>query len=200
MRFMKKVLDAFLRFMHQKRSCFLWSSAVFWKFSKCKVHRKNFGRNFTIYVSKNEAVSREIQTHVRSFRPANFAEKVLGAIFDLWVQKQSCFPLKFRSILEVFGPQVLQKKVWVQFHDLCVQKRSCLPWSSEGFSKFSACKVQRISSGRIFTIYVSNNEAVCCVVQTHFGRFLLVRLTKKFWAHFHDLCVGQTNVLDLNIL
>jgi len=63
-----------------------------------------------------------------------------------------------------------------------------------------ACKVHRISSGCIFTIYVSKNEAVFCVVQTHFGRFLLVRLMKKFWAHFHDLCVAQTNILDLNIL
>jgi len=63
-----------------------------------------------------------------------------------------------------------------------------------------ACKVHRMSSGRIFTIYVSNTEAVCCVVQMHFARFLLVRLMKKFWAHFHDLCVAQTNILDLNIL
>jgi len=41
---------------------------------------ESFGRNFTIYASKNEAVSLEIQTHFRSFLPARFAEKVLGAI------------------------------------------------------------------------------------------------------------------------
>jgi len=56
----------------QKRSCFPWNSDAFWKFSACKVHTKSFGRNFTIYASKNEAVFREIQTHVRSSLPAKF--------------------------------------------------------------------------------------------------------------------------------
>jgi len=143
---------------------FTWSSDVFLKFSACKVHSKSFGRNFTIYASKNEAVFREVQTHARSSLPARFAEKILCAISRLMWPKTKLFAVKFRRMLEVFGLQVLQRKFWAQFHVLCVQKRSCLPWSSDAFSKFSVCKVHRISSGRIFTILCVPNEAVCCVV------------------------------------
>jgi len=57
-----------------------------------QVLQKKFWAQFSLYESKNKAVSREIQTHVRSFRPASFAEKVLGAIFDLCVQKRNCLP------------------------------------------------------------------------------------------------------------
>jgi len=56
------------------------------------------------------------------------------------------------------------------------------------------------SSGRNSTIYVSKNEAVFYEVQTHFASFPLGRLIKKLWAHFHDLCVTQTNILDFSIL
>jgi len=36
-----------------------------------------------------------------------------------------------------------------------------------------------------------------------FRRILQVsacKIDKKLWAHFHDLCVAQTNILDFNIL
>jgi len=35
------------------------------------------------------------------------------------------------------------------------------------------------SSGRIFLIFASGNEAVCCEVQTHFQSSLPVRFTEK---------------------
>jgi len=50
-------------------------------------------------------------------------------------------------------------------------------------------------SGRIFTIYVSKNEVVSCEVQTHFGRFHLTRFIKKFWAHYHGVCVQKRSCL-----
>jgi len=34
-------------------------------------------------------------------------------------------------------------------------------------------------SGRIFTIYASKNEAVCCEIQTHFGSSPLASSTEK---------------------
>jgi len=40
------------------------------------------------------------------------------------------------------------------------------------------------SSGRILTIYASKNEAVCCEVQTHFGRFRFARFVKKVLGIF----------------
>jgi len=51
----------------------------------------------------------------RSFRPASFAEKVLGAISRFMCPKTKLFPVKFRRMWEVFGLQVLQKKFWAQF-------------------------------------------------------------------------------------
>jgi len=143
-----------------------------------QVLQKKVWALFSIYASKNKAVSREVQKHFRSFRPASFAEKVLGAISRYMCPKTKLFDVKFRSIFEVLHLRGSQNKFWAHIYDLCVLKRSCLPWYSDAFSKFSACKVQRISSGRIFTIYVSNNEAVCREVQTHFRSSSLARFTE----------------------
>jgi len=107
-----------------------------------------------------------------------------------------------REVQTHFGsspPPRFTEKLLDRFSRLMYQKRSCLLWSSHTFWKLSACKFYRKSCGRNFTINASKNEAVCCVVQAHFGRFLLIRLIKKLWAHFHDLCVAQTNILDFNI-
>jgi len=51
--------------------------------------------------------------------------------------------------------------------------------SSDAFQKFSQNELYEKSSGRIFTIYASKNEAVCREVETHFGSYPLVRFTKK---------------------
>ena len=67
---------------------------------------------------------------------------------------------------------------WAHFHDFCVQKRSCLPWSPGAFWSFSLCKLKKCS-GRIFSIFASKNEGICCEVQTHFGRSLPARFTEK---------------------
>ena len=74
----------------QKRSCLAWSSNVFWTLCACKVCRKSFGRNFTIYVSKNEAVFHEVQTYLESFSFARCMKMFSARLYDLCVQKQSC--------------------------------------------------------------------------------------------------------------
>jgi len=79
-----------------------------------------------IYVSKNEAVCREVQMHSGSSLTASFTEKVLGAIPRFVRPQTKLFAVKFRRILDVLRLQVLQRKFWANFHDLCVQKRSCL--------------------------------------------------------------------------
>ena len=50
----------------QKLNCLPWCSDAFWKFSASKVYRESSGQIFTI-VSANEAVCREVQTHIASF-------------------------------------------------------------------------------------------------------------------------------------
>jgi len=67
------------------------------KFSACKF-KKSSGRIFTIYASKNEAVSREILTHFRSFLPARFTEKVLGAFSQFMRPKIKLFSMTFGRI------------------------------------------------------------------------------------------------------
>ena len=163
----------------QKRSCLLWNWDAFWKFSACKFCRKSSGRNSTICASKNEAVCREIQTHFESFLLASFTEKVVGAIPQYVRPKIKLFAMKCWRLSKVLFLQVLQKKLWAQFHDLCVQKWSCVLWSSDAFWKFLPCKLYKKSSGHIFPIYASKNEAVCCEVQTHFGSSLPASFTEK---------------------
>ena len=76
------------------------------------------------------------------------------------------------------------KKFWAHFQDLCVQKQRCLRWSSHIFSKFSAFKVYRKSSGHI-SWFVSKNEAFCYEVQMQFRHFWLARfIKKKLWCIF----------------
>jgi len=108
-RFMKNVLGALSPPLRQKRSCLPWSSDAFWKFFACKVYRKSSGRIFTIYVSKNEVVSCDVQTHFVSFHLSRFMKKVLGALSRILRPKTKLFALEFRSILEILRLQFCRK-------------------------------------------------------------------------------------------
>jgi len=50
----KKFWAQFHDLCAQKRSCFLWNSDAFQKFSTCKICKKCFGRIFTICVSRKQ--------------------------------------------------------------------------------------------------------------------------------------------------
>ena len=156
-----------------------------------EVYEESSWRIIMICASKNEAVCCEVQTHFGSFRLAIFVKKSSGCIFTICASKMKLFTVKFRRMSKVLCLRLLQKKFWAQFHDLCVQKGSCLLWNSDAFWKFFACKIYRKSSGQIFTIYVSKNEAVCCEVQTHSACKIDKKVVKfvpnffcKFWNFF----------------
>ena len=102
----------------------------------------------------------------------------MGAFSRFFRQKMKLFAAEFRRILEIAALPDLWRKFWAHYHDLCVQKRSCFLWSSDGFCKFSSCKVYRKSSWRAFTIYAFKNEVVCLGVQAHFGSSLPAVLQK----------------------
>jgi len=72
-------------------------------FSTCKVYKEISERIFTIYMSKNEAVFCEVQTHFGSSLPASFAEKIMGAFSRFMRPNAKLFAVKFRRILEVFA-------------------------------------------------------------------------------------------------
>jgi len=68
-------------------------------------------------------------------------KKMLGAFSRFMRPKMKLFPAKFRRILEVSPCEVYKNKFMAHYQDFCVQKRSSLPWSSDGFWRFSPCKL-----------------------------------------------------------
>jgi len=124
-----------------------------WKFSPCEVYKQWSGCIFTIYVSINEVVCYEVLTHYGSSLLATFGKKGLGTFLQLLRPKTKMFALKFRRILEVFILEDSQKEFWANFHD-----------SNEAV----CCKVQAhfalqgLQKGRIFMIFASKHEDVCC--------------------------------------
>jgi len=85
----------------------LLRSDAFWKFSLCEVYEESFGRIFTIYASKNEAVSCEVQTHFGGFHLARYTKKGSWRIITILRPKTKQFAVKFSRILEVFSVQAL---------------------------------------------------------------------------------------------
>ena len=112
------------------------------------------------------------------FSACNVYNKSFGCnftIYDLCAQKRSGLLLSSDDFWKL-SPCQLEKKFWAHFLDFCVQKPSGLLWSSDAFRKFLPCQVYERCSGSIFTVYVYENNAVCCKVQTQFGSFLVTRL------------------------
>ena len=69
-------------------------------------------------------------------------EEGFGYIFTIYASK-----IEAVCCLEVLRIRGWQKDFWAYFHDFCVQKRSSLPWSSDGFQKFSPCKLHKKDMG-----------------------------------------------------
>ena len=195
----KKFWTHFLDFFVQKWSCLPLGSDAFWTFSACKVYSKKFRAECQdICVQKRSGLLWSSDASWK-FSPCKVTENVLGAFSWFLRPKTKLSAVKFKRIFDVSALHALYKMFWAHFLDFSVQKRSCLPWNSDAFWTFSACTFYRKGSGHNFTICASKNEPVCCEVQTHFASFPLARLIKRLWAHFHDLCVAQTNILDFNI-
>jgi len=116
----------------QKRSCLLWRSDAFWKFSLCKLYKKFLGSFSRFCVQKRSCLSWnseafwklsvykvcregsfcfEVHTHFGSSLPVTFTEKVMGACSWFMRPKTKLFAVKFRRILEALRLQDLQKKV-----------------------------------------------------------------------------------------
>jgi len=161
-----------------KRSCLLWSSDAFWNFrlsSFMKIVLGAFSR-FMCPKTKLLAVNSDA---FWKFSPCKLCKKSCGCIFPIYVSIIKLFAVKFRRILEGFASQASWKKFSAQFPELCIQKWSCFLWSSDSFWKFSPYKLYKKSSGRIFPVCASKNEAVCREVQMHSGTSLPASFTEK---------------------
>jgi len=106
----KNVLGAFSRFLCAKTKLLAVKSRRILEVFTSQV-KKSSGRIFSIFASKNESVSREVQTLFGSSLPASFTEKVLGAISRIVCPKTKRFAVKFRPILEVLCLARFIKKV-----------------------------------------------------------------------------------------
>ena len=104
-------------------------------------------------------------------------QKCFARIFTIFVCKNEAV---CREVQAHFGGfHFASKKILGAFSRFLRAKTRYLPWSSDAFWKFSACKFYRKSSGRNFTSCASENKAVCCEVQTHFGSPLPCKVYKK---------------------
>jgi len=110
---------------------------------------------------------------------------------NLCVQKQSFLLWSSDACCKFSACKVSQKMFWVHFQEHCIKKRSCLLWSSDTVWTFLPCKVYLKCSGRIFTIYMSKNEAVSCEFRCILKVLGLQRLLKMFWVQFEELCVQK---------
>ena len=182
-KFIKKFRAHFHNLCTQKRSCFLRSSDKFFEFCAFKIYKKCFGCIFKIYASKNE----EFCCEWDAFRKCSACEiykNISGCIFTIFASKLKLFAVEFRCNLEIFALWGWKRKFWAHFHNFCIQKQSCSLWSSNAFFKFSACKVYKKSSGRIFTIYAFKRETLWCEVQKNFGSFHFARFVNKVLGAF----------------
>jgi len=105
MRFMKKALGALSRFLRPKTKLFAVKFRRIFKVLCLQGSQKSYGRIFRTYVSENEAVCSQVQTHFGSYLAASFAEKVLGTYSRFLRPKTKQFAVKFRRISEVFPVQ-----------------------------------------------------------------------------------------------
>jgi len=100
--------------------------------------------------------------------PCQLDKKVLGAFSRFLRPKTKLFAVKFRRILEVICLQGLQKKVPGAMSRYMFPKMKLVPVKLAASWSCRLFKVYTKSSGSIFLIFASKNEAVYCEVQTQF--------------------------------
>ena len=135
-------MGAFSRFMCPKTKLFAVEFRRILEFSSCKVYRKSYGRIFTIYVSKNEVVSCEVQTHFGNFHLARFIEKFWAHYHEVCVWKRSCLPWSSGAFLKFIACKFCRKGSGRIF-TIFASKNETLSWSWDAVWKFSLCEVYK---------------------------------------------------------
>jgi len=75
-----------------------------------------------IYVSKNEAVACEVQTHFGGFHLARYIKKFLGALSRFLRPQTKLFFHEVQTDFGSFLRASFLKKLWAHVLDCCVQK------------------------------------------------------------------------------
>ena len=162
-------------FCVHKQSCLLWSSGTFWKFSACNVYRKSYGRIFTIYTSKNEAVSCEVQTHFGRFHFVRFIKKFLAYYHDPTCKVYS---KSSGRNFTIFAPKNEAVFLGVQTHFGSSLPANFAEKVLGAYSRFLRPNM------KLFAVKFRRNvEVFVCEVY------------KKFWALLQDICVQKRSCL-----
>ena len=188
-RFTEKVVGAIPGFVRPKQSCFLWSSDAFWKFSASKIYWKSSGRNSTIFSSKNEAVCREIHTHFESSLPASFTKKLWAQFHDFCVKKRSCWLWNSGAFWSSRFARFMNN-VQGALSRFVHPKIKLFPVMFRRISEVLRPQGLQRKLWTNFHNWCVHKRSCLLWSSDAFGKFPLVRLIKKFWAHFHDLCVA----------
>jgi len=111
--------------------------------------------------------------------------------------KTKLFAANFRSILDVLYLQGLQKKVLGGMSAYMCPKTKRFAVTFRRILDVFALQGCRKSSGRIFLIFASKNEAVCRGIQTHFGRSLPVSFTEKVLGTISRFVLPKTKLFEV---
>ena len=138
--------------------------------------------------------------HILEFFACKICRKSCGGNSTICASKNEAVCCEFQTQFGSFRLASFVKKVLGAFSQFMCPKTKLFAVKFRRILEFLALQGLWKELRCIITICASKNEAVCRDVQTHSVCFPLARLIKKLWAHFHDSCAAQTNVLDFNIL
>ena len=137
------------------------------------------GRIFTIYVSENETVSCEVQTHFGSFPLGEVYNKSSVRIITTFASKNEVVSLAFQTQFGSSLPARFAEKVLIAYSRFLRPKTKLFAVKFRRISEVFSMQALWKSYGRNFTINASKSVTVCHDVQTHFGTSPLARFIKE---------------------
>jgi len=145
--------------------------------------QKRFGCIFIIFTPENDSCFLWSSDALWKFCACKVYKESSGHILMIFASENEVVCCEVQMQFEI-APIARFKSVLGAFSQFLCQQWNCFLWDSDPFWKSSARKFYKKCSGRIFMIYVSQNVAVFCEVQMHFGWFPLARFTKKVLGAF----------------
>ena len=141
--------------------------------------RRKFWAHFHDFCIQKWSCFLQSSDAFRRFPPCEVNNRISGRIITIFAYTNKAVCHEVQTDFGSFLRTSFIEKFMTHHLDFCVQKRTCMLLSSDTFWKFSPYEVYEKSSGCIFKIYASINEAVFCEVQTDFGSSLPARFTEK---------------------
>ena len=179
----------FHNFCVQKRNCLPWSADVFWTFSPCKL-KKSSGRIFKIFESKNEGISREVQTLFWKFSVSKFYRKGSGRNFTICASKNEAVCCKVETHFGYpLSSEVCEKSSGRIFPIFASKNEAVCRWVQMHLGSFLHASFTKKVVGAFFQFLVQKRSSLPWSSDA-FWKFSACKIyRKKFWAQFHDISV-----------